>query len=89
LCRYGAQEISQLKPRLDASNVKLVGIGLEELGVEEFVQGGYFKGDLYIDLKKETYKKLGFRRLNAFSMIPALLGKKTRQTISEVGNVYL
>jgi len=83
LCRLGAQQISQLKPRLDANNVKLVGIGLEELGVEDFVQGEFFKGDLYIDLKKECYKKLGFRRLNVFTMVSSLFGKKTRETFSK------
>ncbi|KAK0065377.1 prostamide/prostaglandin F synthase, partial [Biomphalaria pfeifferi] len=38
---------------------------------------------LYIDLKKEAFKKLGFRRMNAFTLWPALFGKKTRETIAE------
>lgn len=83
MCRAGAQQISQLKPQLDANNVGLVGVGLEELGVEEFVKGGYFKGDLYIDSGKDCYKKLGLRRLNVFSLIPSLFSKKTRETASQ------
>lgn len=79
----GAQQISQLKPRLDENNVKLVGIGLEELGVEDFVKGEFFKGELYLDVQKECYQKLGFKRLNVFNMIPNLLGKKTRDSLSE------
>lgn len=75
--------MSQLKPRLDADNIRLVGIGLEELGVEDFVKGEYFKGELYIDMKKECYKELGFRRLNVLSMIGKLVGKSTRQSLKE------
>lgn len=72
-----------MKPRLDDNNVKLVAVGLEELGVEEFVKGQFFKGDLYIDLKKECYKSLGFRRLNVFTLVSSLFGKKTRESISQ------
>ncbi|GFO21958.1 hypothetical protein PoB_004846300 [Plakobranchus ocellatus] len=83
LCRLGAQQISQLKPRLDENKVRFVAIGLEELGVEDFVKGEFFKGELYIDLKKECYKKMGFRRLNVFTLFPSLFGKKTRDVLSE------
>ena len=55
-CRLGARQLSALKPRLDASNVRLVGVGLEELGVEEFVKGEFFKGGkmffAYMNYKK-------------------------------------
>lgn len=61
----------------------LVGVGLEELGVEEFVKEGFFKGELYIDSGKNCYKTLGFRRLNMFNMIPSLFNKKTRETMSK------
>jgi len=83
LCRLGAQQISQLKPQLDANKVKLVGVGLEELGLDEFVKGGFFKGELYLDQGKDCYKKLGFKRLNVFNMLPSLFGKKTRETLSK------
>ncbi|XP_045162127.2 prostamide/prostaglandin F synthase-like [Mercenaria mercenaria] len=78
-CRLGAKRLSELKPRLDENNVRLVGIGLEEVGVEEFVKEDYFKGELYIDTKKEAYKALGFRRLNIFSVLPSIFGKKARE----------
>ena len=38
----------------------LIGVGLESIGVEEFVEGKFFDGELFIDSKKESYKKLGF-----------------------------
>lgn len=72
-----------MKPRLDEANVRLVAVGLEELGVEEFVQGGFFKGELFIDSGKDCYKKLGFRRMNVLTAIGSLFGKKTRETSSK------
>lgn len=37
-------KISTLRPTLDAANVKLVAVGLEQLGVEEFVEQRFFDG---------------------------------------------
>ena len=44
------------------NGVKLVGIGLESLGAEEFVKNKYFAGDVYIDDKRKSYKDLNFKR---------------------------
>jgi len=63
--------------------VRLVGIGLEELGLEDFQKGQFFAGDLYIDTKKETYKLLGFKRLNFFSIFPAIFSKVARAAYSK------
>ncbi|XP_046335662.2 prostamide/prostaglandin F synthase-like, partial [Haliotis rufescens] len=82
-CRLGARQLSALKPQLDANNVRLIAIGLEEIGVEEFVEGKFFNGELYIDLKKQCYKDLGFRRLNFFSLFPAIFAKKARDAMSQ------
>ncbi|KAK2547923.1 Prostamide/prostaglandin F synthase [Acropora cervicornis] len=43
---------------------ELCGIGLEEFGVEEFQEGKFFTGELYLDTKQECYNKLGFKRYN-------------------------
>lgn len=43
-CRLAAKQLSDIKPQLDAHNVRLVGIGVEELGAEEFIEGKYFSG---------------------------------------------
>ncbi|XP_046547532.1 prostamide/prostaglandin F synthase-like, partial [Haliotis rubra] len=82
-CRLGARQLSTLKPQLDANNVRLIAIGLEEIGVEEFVEGKFFNGELYIDLKKQCYKDLGFRRLGVFSLFPAIFAKKARDAMSQ------
>ena len=38
------REISALLPILEKHNVRLIGIGLEPIGAEEFIQGDFFKG---------------------------------------------
>ncbi len=43
-CRLAAQELSLLAPRLSQENVRLVGVGLEPLGVEEFVERKFWLG---------------------------------------------
>ena len=43
-CRVAAKELSVLAPHLAKANVRLIGIGLEELGVQEFMEGKFFDG---------------------------------------------
>jgi len=61
----------------------MIGVGVEELGVEEFVNGNFFDGELYIDTQKKSYQDLGFKRLGFFSAIGSVLGKLGRAMISE------
>jgi len=61
----------------------MIGVGVEELGVEEFVEGKFFDGELYIDTQKKSYQDLGFKRLGFFSAIGSVLGKVGRAMISE------
>ncbi len=37
-------KINLLRPTLAAHGVNLVAVGVEDLGAEEFVQGGFFDG---------------------------------------------
>lgn len=48
-CRLSAKQLSTIQPQLAANNVRLIGIGLEEVGVEQFIQGGFFTGGVYIN----------------------------------------
>lgn len=73
-----AREVSAIKPILDSNDVKLVGVGLEQLGVEEFLDGKFFDGELYIDEKKTSYNELGFKRFGFFGLFPAILSKLSR-----------
>lgn len=75
--------MSALKPQLDAINVRLIGVGLEELGLDDFLKGEFFTGDLFLDLKKQCYKDLGFKRLNFFSLFPAIFAKTSRDAMDK------
>lgn len=83
VCRWTAVEVSKLKEDLRRNNVALVGVGPEEIGLKEFQDGGFFKGELYIDDKKQSYKDLGFKRYSAISLVPAALGKKVRNVVTK------
>lgn len=43
-CRVWAKELKDLAPALKENNVRLVGIGVDEVGLEDFVKGNYFSG---------------------------------------------
>ena len=43
-------------PQLRERNVRLIGVGLEEMGAKEFVLGGFFKGgELFIDTEVRVF----------------------------------
>lgn len=44
VCRWIARDLSSLRGLLDQHGVRLVGVGPEVLGVQEFLDGGYFAG---------------------------------------------
>lgn len=83
VCRWMATEVSKLEPDLRASGVALVGVAPEEFGLKEFKEGGFFKGSIYVDEQKKSYKDLGFKRYTAISVVPAALGKKVRAAASK------
>ncbi|XP_018407837.1 PREDICTED: prostamide/prostaglandin F synthase [Nanorana parkeri] len=87
ICRWIAKDVSQLKESLDANQIRLIGIGPETLGLQEFQEGNYFTGELYLDESKQSYKELGFKRYNALSIVPAALGKKVRDIVTKANAV--
>ena len=44
-------------------------------------------GDLFIDNKREVYKKLGFKRMGMMSLPKAVFSKKSRIAVAQVKNV--
>ncbi|ELU07388.1 hypothetical protein CAPTEDRAFT_223254 [Capitella teleta] len=82
LCRFYAKQLGALKPQLDANEVRLVGVGLEELGLEEFVEGKFWSGELYLDAKKQIYKDMSYKRIGFFSAIGSVLCKKGRSILA-------
>ena len=55
---------------------RLIAIGLEQLGVEEFVEGNFFSGEIFLDLEKKAYAKLGFQRMSLKTIMAALITGK-------------
>ncbi|XP_015913441.3 prostamide/prostaglandin F synthase [Parasteatoda tepidariorum] len=82
-CRLAAKQLSDIKPQLDTKNVRLIGIGVEELGVEDFIKGEFFTGDLFVDIDKKCYKDLEYKRHGVLSLGSALLYKSSRNAMSE------
>lgn len=58
LCRSAAEEISSLQPILQAHGVRLVGVGVGYNSLDGFAEGKFWKGELYVDVKKKLYAAL-------------------------------
>ena len=48
MCRLGAKDLNILAPKLQEAGVRFVGIGLEKLGMEEFIEGKFFDGGKWL-----------------------------------------
>ncbi|XP_051786398.1 prostamide/prostaglandin F synthase isoform X1 [Erpetoichthys calabaricus] len=83
VCRWTASELSKLKGDLEANGVGLVGVAPEEVGLQEFKEGNFFQGELYIDEQKQCYRDLAFKRYGMLSVLPAALGKKVRKVVNK------
>merc|ERR1712079_962096 len=82
-------EISSILPQLKEHNVRLIGVGLEAIGVEEFIEGKYFDGELFVDMKKQSYKKMGFKRLGLMGLPGAIFSKKSREAAAKAKSLNL
>lgn len=80
-CRLWAKEVSEIAPILKKHDIKLIGIGVEDLGAEEFKDGKFFDGELYTAATKDTYNFLGFKRSSFLSVMASLLWKESRDAI--------
>jgi len=65
-----------LQPIFKENNVRLIGVGVEPLGVEEFIEGKFFDGELFLDNDKQTFKKMGFGRFSFLSLFSLFRSKK-------------
>ncbi|KAF4529682.1 hypothetical protein B566_EDAN010768 [Ephemera danica] len=81
-CRLWAHDLKEISPILKQNNIRLIGVGPEEIGIQDFTEGKYFDGELYIDTEKKTYNGLGFKRFSYLSILWALLTKTSRDAIS-------
>ena len=46
--------------------------------MEEFIEGKFFDGELYIDMNKETFKAMDFKRMSKGGLFSAVAGKAAR-----------
>ncbi|TRY74557.1 hypothetical protein TCAL_00697 [Tigriopus californicus] len=64
----------EIGPQVQKHAIRLVGIGLEKLGVEDFVAGQFFQGELFIDAEdRKSYRDLGFHQMSGMDLVPGLL----------------
>lgn len=82
-CRQGAKELSTLTPLLASHGVKNIAVGLENFGLDEFVEGQFFNGDLYVDVDKKTYKDIGYKKFSTIGVLMSLFGKAARDRIAQ------
>ncbi|KAL0810357.1 hypothetical protein ABMA28_010506 [Loxostege sticticalis] len=82
-CRLWAKELGEIAPILAKHNIKLVGVGVEEAGSKDFVDGKFFDGDLYYVENISTYQALGFKRFNLVTILTSLLWKQSREAIAK------
>lgn len=78
--------MSTLTPLLASHGVKNVAVGLEEFGLDDFVKGEFFNGELYLDIGQKTYKDIGYKRFSTIGVILSLFGKRARDRIAQVKN---
>ncbi|XP_068624505.1 prostamide/prostaglandin F synthase-like [Battus philenor] len=82
-CRLWAKELSEIAPVLKKNNIRLVGVGVENAGSKEFLDGKFFDGELYHVEDLSTYQNLGFKRFNVVSIITSLFWKESREAIAK------
>lgn len=79
LCRSYALKLSrELHPILQKNNVAFAAVGLERLGLEEFQQGKFFSGQLFVDEGKKAYQQLNLPNLGWIKGITGLFNSSTR-----------
>lgn len=48
MCRLYAKELSELQPILKRHDIDMVGVGLEDFGAQEFLDGKFFDGGKFV-----------------------------------------
>ncbi|OON23674.1 hypothetical protein X801_00414, partial [Opisthorchis viverrini] len=84
-CRLEALNLSQMKPAFDKRRIRLVGISFDEDGVKDFVDGNFFKGELFLDPDRSTYRAMDFKRVSGLSGFKSLFTKAGRN-LNSVAN---
>lgn len=76
LCRANALELQKIVPALEANNVRVVAVGIEKLGLEEFQQAGYWKGELYMDNGKKIHQALDLKMVGILGTVKMIFANE-------------
>ncbi|KAJ9057843.1 hypothetical protein DSO57_1004625 [Entomophthora muscae] len=82
LCRYESRLLSELKPELDALGIKLAAVGFEDVGLSDFLAGGYWDWDILIDTERSVHKALNLPKLPVSAGLKDLMSAATRSAIA-------
>jgi len=83
LCRTLCKNLSEIAPTIKNAGFRLCAVGPERLGVEQFLNGKFFDGEVYVDEGRHLYKAIGARRLSFVPALIKLANSSTRQLIND------
>jgi len=66
--------------------VRFIGIGFDTRFVQPFVEGGFFKGELFVDTDKACYTALEYQRFSFFDLIKKLVTCRWREVSSKASS---
>mmetsp|Transcript_57875 Transcript_57875/g.134839 ORF Transcript_57875/g.134839 Transcript_57875/m.134839 type:complete len:156 (-) Transcript_57875:53-520(-) len=77
----GAKDIAQLKPQFDELGTNLVLVGYEDVGAQEFLDGGYWQGEVFVDAPHAVFKALSTRSAGLWTLAtPSVIAGIRRAT---------
>ncbi|KAI9292788.1 hypothetical protein K502DRAFT_355798 [Neoconidiobolus thromboides FSU 785] len=82
LCRYESRILSELKDEFDELNIKLVAVGFEDVGLGDFLSGGYWDWQILIDDERSVHKALDLPKLPVSAGLKDLMSSATRAAIA-------
>ncbi|KAJ9052756.1 hypothetical protein DSO57_1031034, partial [Entomophthora muscae] len=81
LCRYESRLLSELKPEFDALDIKLIAIGFENVGLEDFLSGEYWDWEILVDNERSVHIALDLKKVPVSAGLKDLMSSATRAAI--------
>ncbi|KAJ9052758.1 hypothetical protein DSO57_1031036 [Entomophthora muscae] len=81
LCRYESRLLSELKPEFDALDIKLIAIGFENVGLNDFLSGGYWDWEILVDNERSVHTSLDLKKIPVSAGLKDLMSSATRAAI--------
>ncbi|KAJ9089051.1 hypothetical protein DSO57_1016839 [Entomophthora muscae] len=82
LCRYESRLLSELKPEFNALNIKLIAIGCEDVGLDDFLMGGYWDWEILVDNERNVHTALNLKKVSVSMGFKDLMSSATRAAIT-------